>query len=186
MSDPQPVKPSRRWLGIGLFGSLVLNLFLGGVLVAMLAFGRAPHGRGPGEGPPAPLVSYFREIAGQLPAEKRREVRRILRESFQEARPRMRELGEARKQVAYAIAAEPFDPQKLEAIFAQSNAVFGELAESSQEALLKALALLSPEERQAFAAAVREGKRPPGPRHRDGKDGPPPHRDAGDGPRPHP
>lgn len=146
-TSPRP----RRWPRVVLAVSLVLNiLFIGLVAGRLLAggvFGPAPFG-----GPP---MRELPELAQALPDDERDMAWAAFRERAPELRTAFMAIGAARDGVMDALAAEPFDPDAMDAALAALRerteeaqaVVHGALAEISRN--------LSPEGRHAVVEAAR-------------------------------
>lgn len=146
-AEPRPPRPWRRWL---LLASLGLNLaFVGLVAGAVL--------RGPPEalaGGPA-LWSYARA----LPEPFRDDLRAAMHASRQDwSGPRDR-LRHQRAALAEALVAEPFDAARVADVLGQELALSSDLADRGTEMLLAQIARMTPDERAAYAAALRRERR---------------------------
>ena len=118
--------PPRRKLFIGLFVlSLVANLFLAGAVAGHFVGGR--DGR---QGPP-PLMRGPGQLLEGLGGDHRSRALRHLDDRSSELRGYGRELSDARRAVADALVADPFDRDALEQAFATLRSV----SETTQEAL---------------------------------------------------
>jgi uncharacterized membrane protein len=133
--------------------SLALNLFLAGAIAASLLTGAAWRHFRPGE-PPAfhgPLGGLIASARSEEDKESFREMRRIMRENFRDARPMIKELREARKEAARQIKAEPYDADAVEAAMMKIHEVMGRLSLTTQKGIAAALADASPQVREKFA-----------------------------------
>jgi len=134
-----------RWLAVGLGVSLLLNLFLAGIIVGSLtipAFIRyAP--------PQAGLVS--RAQVRQLPASERRAFAVAYRRHVAELRADHERVRAAKLAAEEAIGAPTYDRKSLEAKFAAVRQT--QLAQQTalHEAVIDALQALSPQSRAAIA-----------------------------------
>lgn len=112
-----PAAGSRR-LKYALIASLALNLLiLGAVAGTMYGFGK--HGRhfGHPRGEDFGLMGLTRH----LPEERRKELRKELREDRVKLRPLVEEMRAARRAAADKLAAEPFDRAALESAIATAS-----------------------------------------------------------------
>jgi len=138
-----------KWLLGGAIVSLCLNLFLVGGMIAGRMHGPmgGPEGRG-----------------GMIMATVPSDLKPIIREKLKARGPEFKaERDNIRKikvQVADALAAEPFDPAKLEAVLADLEKSAGTILHLSQQGLSEIAVELTPEQRQKWA----EGWRQMGPR----------------------
>jgi len=156
MADATP--PRRRWLRWALIASLGLNLVFVGLL-AGAAF----------RGPPPPPMPGLWKYARVLPEPYRRDLGRALRDSRPDWAGPREALRRQRESMAAALTSEPFDPAAVSEVLAQETRLSGELSARARELLIAEIARMSPEERAAYAEALRRepehGPRP-GPRRR--------------------
>ena len=170
MSDPQENGARKKSGGPRtlLLVSLALNLFLAGAIAASLLTGAAWRHFRPGE-PPAfhgPLGGLIASAGTQEDKAAFREMRRIMRENFRDARPMIKELRAARKEAARQIKAEPYDAEAVEAAMMKIHEVMGRLSLTTQKGIAAALADASPQVREKFAEHLmrpRHGRRHHGP-----------------------
>ncbi len=142
-----------RGVRLLLVASLALNL-----LVAGLVLGDALAGGGPG-GPPRRVEMSLGPLARALDEEDRRAILEDLR-----ARPEVAPLGRGPHgadlaAIRAALRAEPFDPDRARAAFAEQARAVAAAQGAAQEALLARLAAMSPAERAAVAERLEEGGR---------------------------
>ncbi len=177
MSDTQNTNPvpeppptagkssSRRWLGRGIWGlilivSLGANLFFGGLVLGRLA---GAYGGGP-PGPP-PLLRGPGDAFDGLGDEHRKKAWRHLDDRTGELRERSKALMSARGAVAEALVAEPFDKAVLEQAFADLR----EASDATQSALhtiiVNAAEGLPADERGRLLKGI-SGRRPHGDHNR--------------------
>lgn len=160
-TDPQTDTGSspkqRRWLGPAFLASAALNIFLIALIAAPLVY----HSR-PGPAPDAFGGGSVRHgIFGtlrELPPEDRRMLRQAMRESFREMRPFLRKAGSGRKALAEAIAAEPFDAEKVRAAMAEIDAPMDEVREIGQASFIDTLEKMTPEQRKHVAEKIGEDR----------------------------
>jgi uncharacterized membrane protein len=114
VSRPGPDTPARgsRRLKYALIASLALNLLVAGSVAGMMFgfFKHRPH-FGAMRGEDFGLMGLTRH----LPEERRKEVRKQLREDRERLRPLFDDVRTARRDAADKLAAEPFDKAALEA-----------------------------------------------------------------------
>jgi uncharacterized membrane protein len=138
-----------RGVIIALALSLAANVFLGGFVAGRMV---GPRFHGP---PPAlsdDLMAISREA---LPPQALKELRRTMlaqRDTFREIR---RENAGIRLAFIEAISAEEFDRAKADAAAARIAAAEGERRARAAAMLVEVAAKLSPEDRKAFAQALR-------------------------------
>jgi hypothetical protein len=140
-----------RGVRVLLLASLALNL-----LVAGLVLGDALAGGGPG-GPPRRVEMSLGPLARALDEDDRRAILEDLRGRPEFARrgPRGADLAP----ILAALRAEPFDPDRARAAFAEQARVVAAAQGAAQEALLARLAAMSPEARAAVADRLEGGFR---------------------------
>lgn len=152
MSDI-PVSPRRsRWWQALLIGSLALNLLIGGAVVTRVV----THG-----GPDRMMgTNYTQLIPRRFFAEMPRERRKVLLDIMRKYRDDFRGDREASEQAAVkladAIVAEPYDVEKVKLVVGDFSSQNGKLAARGGDAALEILGVLTPEERQSLAAAIRD------------------------------
>lgn len=156
---PRPRTP--RWVMAVLVLSLAVNALVIGVVLRF-----AWHVRGAAamsvDGLPATLGSYV----GQLPPNRREELRRELGEGRQQFFPLRRDLQLARREAANRFIAEPLDKEAFVAALRRVQAAENKLREAMQTRMPEIAATMTVEERRAFVrwwGGNREGRgRPPG------------------------
>ncbi len=162
--DHPPQPPTRRlsWL---LTGSLVLNTLLVGLFIGQLISGGPPHRAAHRDGPPPRAESRIaRHVLENVAPERRPEIRRAFIASMREARPRLAGRRQARQDLREAMVADPFDPDRLSAAFANLRTREAAMEAAVQAALVEQFSMLSLEERRAVAEAIdccrrRDGRR---------------------------
>jgi uncharacterized membrane protein len=174
MSDPSadpgapPAPPSsgggrtRRRL---LIASIVLNVFLIGAIGAGVA---ARHGHffdGDRVRPPRPFeLPSPRKIRAVLPEESRPVAEAMFAAHREEMRGKIAALFEARRQVAAAMRAEPFDRVALEAAFVALRAREADVAGTAQGIIADLTAELDAESRSRIAELLDVRREPDQPR----------------------
>ena len=148
----------RRW---ALPVSLALNLAAAGVIGGALIKGPPPPAPVPG---PA-LWRYARA----LPEPYRRDLGQALRASRGDWIGPREALRGQQAALAAALTADPFDPKAIAAVLQQQTQVTEDLSGRGINLLLDQIARMTPDERQAYAAALR-ADRGPGPRPDHGPD----------------
>ncbi|MBV1693965.1 MAG: periplasmic heavy metal sensor [Hyphomicrobiales bacterium] len=145
VETPAPRTRTPRWLIVALVVSLALNLLIiGAVAGAMLRFA----GGGRWAAPPGNNAIGF---IASLPPERRRELVSRLTQPPQQVMMLRREMRQAARARAEAIAAEPFDRQRL--VTAQQRFAEAEtrLRARIGEIMIEAAQNMTPEERRRFA-----------------------------------
>lgn len=130
-----------RWV---LIGSLCLNLALAGVIAGALL-------KGP-DGPPAGLWGYGRA----LPEPYRDDLARALRESRRDWIGPRDALRGQRGALADALTAEPYDPLAVAEVITREPRILDTLAQRGTRLLLDQIDRMPPEDRVAFAEALRK------------------------------
>lgn len=131
----------RGLLPLALLASLGGNLFLGGFILG----GPRHHG------PPDP-ERFVERLAATLPEADAAMLRRALadnRDALVADRERHRDMP---RKIEAALLAEPFDPQALARVFAETDAQEQPARRRMQQALIEVAAALSPEGRRRMAA----------------------------------
>ncbi|MCW2235745.1 periplasmic heavy metal sensor [Azospirillum canadense] len=141
----------RRWMPIALVGSLGLNLFLGGFVLA-----RHHH---PG-GPPPPPDRFIEHMASTLPDADAAILRRALADHREALAADHRRRDAFPHQLQAAIAAEPFDPKALASLFADHDRAEMQSRETLQQAVIAAVSAMSAEGRHRLANFRPEGRGP--------------------------
>lgn len=154
MSDVSRPGPSSegtvsRRLKYALVASLALNLLvLGAVGGSMYAFRKHPPPR-MGYGPHQDFG--LMGLTRTLPDERRKEMRKKLREDREKLRPLIEDLRTSRRDAAAKLAAEPFDSAALKAAFDVAGEKDRTVREAAIAAFLAHAEQLKPEERQRLS-----------------------------------
>lgn len=135
---PDAKRRPRRWLGIALGVSLAINLLLVG---AIAGFALSHRGGGGAFADGARLLR-------SMPPERRAEIRALFREARATIGPLRQDLRAARRAVALAARAEPFDARGLEAALTHLHARELAIREASRPLVLSLMAKLQPHERE--------------------------------------
>ncbi|PZQ51435.1 MAG: hypothetical protein DI556_04530 [Rhodovulum sulfidophilum] len=136
----RPLGSPWRWV---LIGSLCLNLALGGVIAG--AFLKRP-------GPPPPgLWNYGRA----LPEPYRDDLVRALRDSRRDWIGPREALRGQRAALAEALVAQPYDPVAVAEVITREPRLMDSLAQRGSQLLLDQISRMTPEDRAAFAEALR-------------------------------
>lgn len=147
---------SRR-LKIALIASLALNLLILGIVGGtMYGFKNHPPRYGHGRGEDFGLMGLTRV----LPAERRKEIRKQLKDDRATLRPLMDDIGVARRDAADKLAAEPFDRAALETAIATVAEKERTLRQAAVQVFLGHAEHLSTEERRMLADWWRKKSEP--------------------------
>ena len=186
-----PVTSPRSRLGLILLISLVVNLFLVGVIATAMWRHHGEMERSGGHG--GPLGFLFGDVNGaksDMTDEDRQALKKMMIGHFKTLRPQLDNIDEARKVLGRAIAETPYNAEKVDAAFkniegtqlavgAEMRAVmvkgFGEMSDAQRQRLGKIM------EANAERDWRRKNRGPDGDR-----DGPPPPPPGDDGPPPPP
>ncbi len=152
MSDISAIPRRSKWWQALLIGSLALNLLIGGAVVTRMFV----HG-----GPDRLMgVSYAQLIPRRFFVEMPRDRRKVLLDILKKYRDDFRSDRDASEQsavkLADAIVAVPYDIEKVKAVVNEFASQNGKLAARGGDAALDILAVLTPQERQLLAAAIRD------------------------------
>lgn len=139
-------KPRRLWQ-IVLVCSLALNLAVAGVVIGAVSSGRV------GDGPPRSFDLGVGPMARALLPQEQREIRRTLRDN---QTLRSVDLRGSLRSIQDALVADPFAPEALRAALSDQRNKLLAVQGEAQDALIEAVAEMSPERRAAFAEAVVE------------------------------
>ena len=139
--------PAPRWMAVALFASLALNLIIAGAAAGFIwrhggkvADVQAAH-------MPPTLLSY----TSVLPASRQKELAASVEEQRQKVRPLRRQLREAREEVVLALAADPFDKERVEAAQARLLVADQKAREAVHHLYVDIAANMTAEERRGFA-----------------------------------
>jgi len=167
---PPSGKQPRRWLGPAFLASLMVNIFLVGLISVPLFFragpdgdfGPPPRGAGPG---------IFHQSLKYLPEEDRRAIRKVMLGHFPQIRPHLVEIREAKMELAAAVAVDPYDENAVRAAFEKIELAMKEMGEVGRDAMMTGFAKLTPEQRQRVAEAMRKEQEHGRMRWRDRREG---------------
>lgn len=160
MSDLQPDEKmaapgrERRWLGPALLASLVVNLFLLGMIATALIFGpRPPEGRQFGQVPPPFLRTLHKDASG-LPDDDRVALRMMMIRQFPLIQPHIVKIETARKELAEAIGKTPYDPAEVEKAFQKVDDAQAEMIQATRGAMIEGFGKMKPEQRERLSKAM--------------------------------
>lgn len=139
-----------------LIASLALNVLVVSAVATRLVRGERAE-RMPGV---AQVQLVPRKFLRELPGEKRRAAREILRRFAAEQRGDKQWIRELSLRLADAITAQPYDPEKVKLVLGDYTSRSGTAANRSSAAVVELLAILTPEERAGLAAAIRDRAAP--------------------------
>jgi uncharacterized membrane protein len=139
----------RRWIRWALVASLGLNLAAVGVIGGALVKGPPP---------PPPGVALW-HYARALPDPYRRDLGHALRASRGDWSGQRQGLRDAQERMTAALTADPFVPEAVAEALDRQTAITDELSARGSEMLLEQITRMSPEERAAYAEAIRASRR---------------------------
>jgi len=160
-TPPRPARAFGRWLWALLIFSVSVNLLVIGAVAGAVWHG-GPH-FGPGghmrHGGPFGIGHFARK----LPQERREVLRAIAEEAREEMRGIRRGAREQRKAVRELLKSEAFDPVRFDAAVSEAVEASAKGHRVAANALKRAVAAMTPDERRAFADMRRRGWRRGGP-----------------------
>lgn len=135
-----------KWLGLALFASILLNLFLGGLMAGQhLGRDRLDWDAiniSPGN------------ILRMLPDDRAEEIRAQMRVRRDELRGRYRAMGEAREGLREALFTDPVDEARAAAAAGVLEARMNETQQAIHAAVFDMVRLMTPEERARVGAEL--------------------------------
>jgi len=140
-ASPSPKPRANRWLVIALTASVALNL-------AAIGWGASRYYKHR-EMARAPFTQLEGRFAKHLPASAAQAFRTELEKTRQAVGPLA--FGAVRRDLATALAAEPFDANALQAAMEQQRKRLEQFHTGMQSALLAAAQAMTPEERKLYA-----------------------------------
>jgi uncharacterized membrane protein len=157
---PEPRARSGRratWLAVGLFASVLLNLFLAGVVTGRLA-GAGPVGEilAPASAPGASARELILERFRALPLADRLRFRAAMAAHRDTLRPTGAALLRARLHVLTVLAAPTYDPQAMADALAAVRQATTAAQVAMHDALVQALGRLSPAARARLGSPLRD------------------------------
>ena len=148
-----------RWVKIVLAISLTLNL-----IVIGLAGGAAIKGRELRDGRPDPNSMSIMTRA--LPMRYQANVRREIRDRFDEVRASRETMRGLRQELATALTAEPFDMAVIEDIFSRQHNILMGLAGAGQDIVIEQIQTMDADDRASYAENLLRDYSPRPPRDR--------------------
>jgi uncharacterized membrane protein len=136
----------RNWLVIALGVSLVVNLALGGFVLGRMT-AAAPMQT------VDPTLTTLR-LVRDLPDERRRALRPLLRESVRAMHPEVRRMRAAQHRINASLAAEPFDPDELDAALREFRDALVASQQLSHPGLVRLVVAMTPRERALLRDAM--------------------------------
>lgn len=149
----------RPWVGPVFITSLALNLFVVGLISAPLIFGHRFHIRQDEpdmftEHLPPPPDRLMRRGLAALDPRDRVAMRKMVMDAFPLIRPHIKDMEDAKRELADSIAAEPYDEPRIKAAFDKMDEAMVNTAKAARESMLKGLATMPAEQRKRMAKAM--------------------------------
>ncbi len=136
------ISSTRIWRAV-LVGSLALNLFIAGFVVAQVARGDKVV--------TAPAAARAAQpLSRQAP-----EVRRVVEQNDKVVRPNLVNVRKANEAVSTALLAEPFDAERLTKALERLRSATLTSQKALHGAMFETVATMSPEQRRQFAEATK-------------------------------
>jgi len=156
----EPRTPSGRrvtWLAVGLFASVLLNLFLAGVVTGRLA-GAGPVSEvfAPASAPAASVRELMQERFRALPLADRLRFRAAMAAHRDTLRPTGAALLRARMHVLTVLAAPTYDPQAMADALSAVREATTAAQVAMHDALVQSLGTLSPAARALLGSPLRD------------------------------
>jgi uncharacterized membrane protein len=150
VSPPQAEKArGSRGLKYALIASLALNLLIVGAVAGTMFYGFKHPAPRFGQGAREDFGLYG--LTHRLPEDRRKELRKQLRQDRKDFRPLVDEIATARREAADKLAAEPFDKAALEAAIANVASKEQALRQAAVNVFLGHAERLTPDERKTLA-----------------------------------
>ncbi len=147
---------SKKGRSILFVASLVINLFLIGLIVGVVGVGRNMHGNfdgARGARPPKAFVSP-RHLIHEAPVEARRQMFKILRENWDDVRPQLESVHAEREKIYKIMGAEELDTAALQEAISRLAEAEKQAHLVSSETIIQMLQLLPAEDRQSVIDAL--------------------------------
>ena len=147
MGTPAP----RRWLGPAFLASLVVNLFLVGLIASAIWMHREPPRSHGGQ-----LPFLLGGDRAELSKEDRTALRQMMRGQFRTVLPDLMEMDKARTNLAKVIGETPYDAAKVSEAFLRVEQAQAKLAAITRQTKLEAFGKMSDLQRQRHAKVMEE------------------------------
>jgi len=150
------IDKSKKGRSILFVASLVINLFLIGLIVGVVGVGRNMHGRfddARGARPPKAFVSP-RHLIHEAPEDARRQMFKILRENWDDVRPQLESIHSEREKVYEIMGAEELNTAALQEAISRLAEAEKQAHLVSSETIIQMLQLLPAEDRRSVIEAL--------------------------------
>ncbi len=145
-----------RLVSIALFVSLIVNLFLGGLMVGRWLDPHRPHHRMERTTAEGAAPGWMHRALGPEGAPA---LERAWQAHAKEIKPLRDEMRRSREAVTAALEAEPFDRQAYTDALAAMRSEMGEFYTAINAVMVDVVSQLTPEQRRAVVERSREGER---------------------------
>jgi|GEM_PF-2032842 len=142
MSDKTTCKSNKSWVGILLFLSLGVNIFLGGVV-----WGRDEPGL---RGERVEKVITAMKSFQQLSPETREKAKAQFKQEWPAIQEQVKGIRAKRQEVRQLLEQETYDAEALDKAFAELRAAVNKVQADGQKLVVQIAADMSPEERVTF------------------------------------
>lgn len=136
---------SKSWVGICLFVSLAVNIFLAGVV-----FGRKDANQFPRGEKVVAAIQGFKELS----PESRTKAKELVKEDWPKIQEGIQDIRGKRQNIRSLLEQEQYDPAALDQSFADLRGAVTDMQTTAQKLVVKIAKELSPEERVAFLKAL--------------------------------
>lgn len=145
MTQDISVPKKNNWVGICLFASLAVNIFLAGVV-----FGQK-DGNKPQRGEKImATIGALKEVS----PESRAKAKELVKADWPKIQEDLQGIREKRQEVRGLLEQPSYDPAALEKSFADLRGSVGDMQTEAHELIVKIASELTPEERVAFMKAL--------------------------------
>lgn len=142
MTEKQKTK---SWVGICLFVSLAVNIFLAGVV-----FGRKDASPFPRGEKVIAAIQSFKELS----PESRTKAKDLVKADWPKIQEGIQDIRGKRQNIRSLLEQEQYDPAALDQSFAELRGAVTDMQTTAQKLVVKIAEELSPEERVAFLKAL--------------------------------
>jgi uncharacterized membrane protein len=132
------IKSNKKFINTFLIVSLSLNLFLGGIVIGNLVFGK----------PNRPFPPHLNWITERLNEDDRREIRPLMREHAMNTRPLRKAMRESQKNFVSALMAEPFDEAAVTKATEELQSHSANLQSNMHKQMIKLMRNMTPLQRK--------------------------------------
>jgi uncharacterized membrane protein len=145
MTQDISAQKKNNWVGICLFVSLAVNIFLAGVV-----FGRKDDGAMPRGEKIMAVIGSLKEVS----PESRAKAKELVKADWPKIQEDLKGIRAKRQEVRSLLEQPAYDSQALEQSFADLRGAVGDMQTEAHKLVVKIAAELSPEERVAFMKSL--------------------------------